>query len=489
MQAIILILVFLIGFLILSRLAPSFTLLERGGFAFPVGLSLVTFLMLMADWLGAPLSRPVVWTILFILLLASLALLLPVRRAFVQAFTRRIDFSFINALWIVAFLTVAYLEYANLMKTVYFPAYDRDSLAGFDTIGFVAAREHTFHSLSIFAGDYMPSIHGPGSYISYMPMLQLSYALVYLFDAPTSKLIPAILWLSFLFGLYGVSRRFFRTSSGEPHGGDTAAMLVVLFTMFATEMVSFSSLSGTNVPQAVAAAPGLAYVILWYRGYRLGRSTSISSSLEPLFMGCALLSVSCWLRLEGFIFTLIAFCVVLVGVLLGPAKSAHPIVALSRRARILTPILTICTLLPIIVFQIYSSSLGLTSEGTVITHPYWDAAKARTVLDYALMLLRSTGYYGPSFLLLAAAFLLSLPLLVKGRGVMTYLALFSAFAMYFVMLYQIDYKWDTIENVLSYSAKRFLFCFVPLALVCALCQGNLARLADWIERLCSFRKQ
>jgi hypothetical protein len=29
-------------------------------------------------------------------------------------------------------------------------------------------------------------------------------------------------------------------------------------------------------------------------------------------------------------------------------------------------------------------------------------------------------------------------------------------------LYHIDYKWDSIQQVLAYSAKRFLFCFIPL---------------------------
>ena len=36
-------------------------------------------------------------------------------------------------------------------------------------------------------------------------------------------------------------------------------------------------------------------------------------------------------------------------------------------------------------------------------------------------------------------------------------------ALYMIALYQIDYKWDSIQNVLAYSAKRFLFCFVPMA--------------------------
>jgi hypothetical protein len=31
-----------------------------------------------------------------------------------------------------------------------------------------------------------------------------------------------------------------------------------------------------------------------------------------------------------------------------------------------------------------------------------------------------------------------------------------------IMVYQIDYVWDSLENVMRYSYKRFLFAFVPL---------------------------
>ena len=37
-------------------------------------------------------------------------------------------------------------------------------------------------------------------------------------------------------------------------------------------------------------------------------------------------------------------------------------------------------------------------------------------------------------------------------------------ALYFLVLYHIDYRWDSIDNVLSYSAKRFMFCYVPYVL-------------------------
>lgn len=97
-----------------------------------------------------------------------------------------------NLIWLFFIALIVYLEYMNFSKCIYFPTYDRDSLAGFDTIGYVIAQEHTLKGLSLFQADYMPQIHNAGSYIVYAPMVQLSYAFVYLLGTETSKLIPGI---------------------------------------------------------------------------------------------------------------------------------------------------------------------------------------------------------------------------------------------------------------------------------------------------------
>lgn len=465
MQAIVLILLFVAGYLLLSRIDGRASKAERIGFAFPVGLALATFLMFVSDAVCLPLTRQLVIVIAVVLFVVTLVLYLPKAHKPAMSF----DLSWFNVLWFAGFLLVVYIAYANLVKTLYFPVYDRDSLAGFDTLGFLAAREHTFHSLFIFDADYNPSIHGPGSYISYMPMLQLSYALVYLFGAETSKIIPALLWPSFLVGLYGLARRFFRTSLRLSRGGDTAAILVLVGMSFAIEMFAFSSLSGTNVPQAIVASAGMLYVLMWYRNRAL---------TAPLVVGSVLLAISCFIRLEGFIFSFIAFCVVLVGVIKDRRSN-------TRRAW-LRPLLPLLSVFPIVLFQIYTKVYALTAESTIIAHFYWDGAKVGVIAHYAWGLLASI-YYGFTFYTLLIAVIVSLPLLIRGRGVMTYLAFIAAMVMYYVVLYQIDYKWDTIENVLNFSAKRFLFCFVPIAWVAALCQGNLARLLDWVERKCGLQ--
>lgn len=56
-----------------------------------------------------------------------------------------------NMVWILFIGLVIYFEYMNFVKCMYFPTFDRDSLAGFDTIGYVIAQEHTFRHISLFS--------------------------------------------------------------------------------------------------------------------------------------------------------------------------------------------------------------------------------------------------------------------------------------------------------------------------------------------------
>ena len=276
------ILLYISGWLLIRAVYRDASWMETVGFAFPIGLFVTTLLMWLADWMGLRLT-PV--------LLLSLNVLMTVAGGWVcrhqlQRSLKEYRFHFTlnlnNLLWLLLLALVIYAEASNFLKTVYFPVYDRDSLAGFDTIGFIAAQEHTYRGMSIFDGDYMPQIHQAGSYISYMPMLQLSYAYVYILGAATSKLVPALFFAGFMLGFYGLMRRV--TCA-------TASIVGVLGMLMTPEMLSFSSLSNTNVVHACLASAGLLYVCQWYQSHQF----------EQLMLGCLLLAANCWMRAEGII--------------------------------------------------------------------------------------------------------------------------------------------------------------------------------------------
>jgi hypothetical protein len=237
------------GFVFVHCLSVKFTLIEKAGLSFPLGMALESLLMLLLDQAGIPLS-PAPLLVSETLLLAGLcAFVYRYRRdAFesLQASVSLPSFKKVNLVWLLFILAIAYVEYMNLSKCFYFPPFDRDSLAAFDTIGYIAAMEHTLKGISLFDNTYMPNVHGPASYIAYAPLLQLSYAYVYALGAETSKVVPGLMYLFFLLAFYAATSRA---------AGKTGAAVATFFMMLTPEMLAFSSLSITNVIHAVFCFP------------------------------------------------------------------------------------------------------------------------------------------------------------------------------------------------------------------------------------------
>ena len=139
----------------------------------------------------------------------------------------------------------------------------------------------------------MPQIHNAGSYIVYAPMVQLSYAFVYLLGAETSKLIPALIYLSFLIAFYGCMKRVINK---------TGSAIAVFFMMITPEMFAFSSLSATNVIHAVSASLGIIYIAIWFK-YR---------EKKDLYLGALSLGLNIWTRTDGIVFILAALFVITI---------------------------------------------------------------------------------------------------------------------------------------------------------------------------------
>lgn len=457
MQELGIVLLLVIGWLAVMNLSTLTTRLERVGLAFPVGLGLMTIVMALMDLAGIPITAGSLVAAGVVMAAGLAAALFPRREKVARAFMRPVDVNTFNLLWLLLLAFTAWIEYANFQKCMFFPTYDRDSLAAFDTLGFVAAREHTFGGMSIFTGDYMPGIHAPGSPIAYFPLVQLAYMYVYSLGAETSKIIPAMLYLSFLVAFYAALAR--ATSR-------TAAMAATLFVVLTPEMTSFSSLSGTNVINAAYASLGIIYVLRWFSGGR-----------HCLGIGATLLALNVWSRAEGVVFILVAGMLVLY-------KCA--------RARAWRPLIPVAlAFVPVVVWQIYMHAFGMTVESFVITHPYIDGGKISKVAGGAWALLTNTKYYGWTFPALGLAVVADAVFAVRHRraesaDIAKLFAFAAGVALYFLVLYQVDYRWDSIDNVLNYSAKRFMFCFVPMAwyfvATCAPVAKAFTRLDAWLAK-------
>lgn len=446
-------LVFLIGFLLLSRVSVRLSLCERAGFALPVGLMLITMVMALMDWANIALSAAHLAILTLTLLIGAAALMWNRRRAFLRSLRpRKTDWRWLNVLWALALLAVIYLEAINFSKCLIYPTYDRDSMAAFDTFGYVCAKEGTYHLMSIFDASYMPSLHREGSAMSYMPMLQLSYAYVYAFGASTSKAVPAWLYLTFLFGMYGLCRRRMTR---------TLSVIVLLGIMLTPEMTSFASLSITNVMHACMVGPAAIYICLWMRRHRP----------TDLWMGSLLLLCGQWMRSESVVFTLAALALV--------AWQA-------RRLHTLRPLLLpAVALLPLLLWVVYSHACGLTVPSSIILPPFFDGHKFATILRGVWRLLSGGSFYGLTFHFCLVAILLNVYFYVRKKDTPALpVFLLASLLLYILVIYHIRFVWDSLDNVLAYSVKRFMFCFIPMAWYIIGDTRLLRRLLWWIEEKC-----
>ena len=459
----IIILPFIIGFMLLWRISKRVSLLERVGFALPVGLGIITLCMLLMDWMGIVLSRTNMTVLTVALLAAAMATnyrnLMPTKLKSLKFNFQVPNFEFFNLVWLLLLLGVVYLEYVNLSKCLIYPTYDRDSMAAFDTFGYVCSQEGTYLRMTLFEPEYIPSLHHAGSAMSYMPMLQLSYAYVYIFGAATSKAVPAFIYLGFLFGFYGLCRRKLT---------HTASMLVLMGVILTPEMTSFASHSMTNVMHACVASAAIIYLCLWMEQ----RETA------DLRLCARVLAVNVWMRAEGIVFVGVALLLIAISAL--------------QRKNFRVLLLPILSLLPLVLWTVCSNACGLATESTLITHPFWDGDKMQTILSGIWDLLSGGDYYGWTFnfaliMLHVYIFCVIFTKVAKSHAILTRTLLWAimlGIIGYALVLYHIDYQWDSVQNVLAFSAKRFLFCFVPMAWYFSVSIPPMRKLAEWFERTC-----
>jgi hypothetical protein len=142
-----------------------------------------------------------------------------------------------------------------------------------------------------------------------------------------------------------------------------------------------------------------------------------------------------------------------------------------------------------VVWNVFMKLYGMYAENIIIAKPFWNAEKANTIWKYMLFLYKSTTFYGVTFIVFIAALVVNLKLLIRKRdNVYLLSATLLSMLFYTILLYQIDYKWDTIENVLSYSAKRFMFCFIPIIWYYIGSNGTTIWAMNKVETFLSLRK-
>ncbi|MCD7937979.1 MAG: hypothetical protein LUG98_14070 [Tannerellaceae bacterium] len=445
------------GFLLANCISVRFTLLEKVGLSFLCGLALQTFLMLCLDMVSVPLTGFSVIGVQLVSLLSFIGVLYKrknLKLLFSGIEERREGWKGIHLLWLLLIIMILGVEAINFAKCIYFPPFDRDSLSAFETLGYVTAQDHTLKGNILYDPGYNLGVRSGGSYISYTPMVTLSYTYVYLLGAVHSKMVNAFIYLFFLITLYGGTKRVTTR---------TGAAAITLFVLLAPEMIAFSSLSGTNVIQAAYVAPAVLYSLLWLR----------DGKKKDMYLSAFLLAANVWSRTEGIVFV-----------------AAVGVIALwfgFRRGKIKEVTgWGVTAVFPLVIWQLFMVLYHLQGESTVIARLFWDPQKAEQIGASIIALMQIPNYYGWTFFAIPVGLLSNLWYLVRKRDNLNLLLIIIlSLFFYMIILYQIDYVWDSLENVLAYSAKRFLFCFVPLAWIYLFSNRisvrGLGKLDDFLE--------
>lgn len=426
----------LIGLAIMLAVSFKFTLLEYISMAFPLGIGIQTFLMSLLDWsnIGITLGG----TILISLVALAAFLWIASRRLkkepdfFTQLSLKRFKLPKPNIVWILFILLLVWFESMSFYRTIFFPSFDTDSIRGFNFVGMAIAAEGTLKDLSLFNSPNY-NFQSNAGLASYTPFAQLSYAYVYLFGAMASKIINAMMYLSFLGIFYSMLKRV------TTH---TAAAIFTFMMMITPDMLAFSALSGINVLHAIYACTGMLLTVLWFN----------SKDSKLLIIAAIMLSMNCFTRNEGIVFSGMASLLVLYRLFTKDINWKQSL------AFVFT------AFFGFIYWAIFLKANSIHSgSDLIITKLFWDEAKISTMYQELKPLYLNSMYYGIGIYAFFGMVLLNLwNTIRKGDQLALLIVTLGVIFLYTFLIYQIDYVWDSIQNVLRYSYKRFFFSFIPL---------------------------
>ncbi len=444
----------LLGATTLLSISQRLKWIELLGLMFPVGIGIQTFLMVLIDWINIPITVSSI-TIATLLWIAGVGFVLFRKKESVAGWWEgvgKFTFPQFNWCWLLFIGAIVALEVMNFAKTIYFPTTDRDSVVGFDLFGMAIAAEHTFKGLSLFSGISYDDARGPGSYITYTPLVHFSYGYVYLWGAKLSKIVNALFYLSFILAFYGITSRF---------ATHTLTAIVTFFTFLTPEFLAFSSLSGTNVLHAYFASLGVLFFLAFY--YKQENSLLWVSSLLMFF--------NFWTRNEGIVFIAPIFIILLWNAFFKTKNYKHAFGFFG------------IGIASFIIWNIFLKASDMSGTQVFIFKPFWDAEKASTIGNEFWALLANPTYYGITFSLFAIVLTSNAWYIIKKQDMAVTLSIIVlALVFYMLTLYQINYIWDSMLNVLQYSGKRFLFCFIPLFWFYIAANKNMKWLFEKIDR-------
>ena len=371
------ILIFLLGFSFLALLSKDFKVTEKLALAMPIGLGLTTFLMFFMDRTIHSITATGVeiavalCLIIFAgarLFLDSKANDLPWKRQ-----RQKLDLSWLTLVWVVFAGMIAYLAYGITVKCIYWPPAEFDTILGYDLLSKAIAREHLIVNSILTNADV---VNGCGPRMLYPPLLALCNSLCYMTGMETPKLINALFFVSWVFIVYLLLRRFV-TSSG--------AIIFTLLTIVVPEMFAHASFSLTNLPCAIYTTIAVMSFVIWYEQRKEGF----------FYLSFVALIFGIWTRSEAVLFA-------------GGIMLVLLYVAI-REKRYKYLLIYATTVIPFLAWNAFLKAyVPRDQAGPFITKFFYDPSKLKQVLAAAWQIQSSSNIYGLTFYIAIAGFFLIL---------------------------------------------------------------------------------
>ncbi len=447
--------VYLIGAGILTRISQAWSWKELIASSFLIGIAAETFFMFVFDIIGFPFS----YYALFFAGFAVIVLCYDSMYSYWQAKRKDINLGSwslktANYPAVILGLAIFYMLYLITQKNLFWPTTEHDAIGSFDKLGIVMALEGRI-KISLFQWG----LEGAGGV--YPPLFHGGIAYLYLYGAAQPKIITTLYFISLLLGFYAILSRYVTTIT---------ALFFTLLLEMVPEMFSHAALLLGNLP--TTAYVGLASLTLF---------VWIQSKEQRYFvLSYILTGLSLWIRNDTIGFTLAGTLIIAAFV-----QSADK----WKKAAIYFG----SGILPFILWTLYLRlKIHSTQGARFVDHIGFDTAKMKLMLGYVLSYFTwiqvgnmppGIQLYGLSFMLVFLIVALNARNLTKDKP---YILIFflASFAVYFGIFYLLDESKQNapMSSLMESSFKRGMFCFIPALFYYAATSQVMQRFSSWLER-------
>ena len=447
--------VYLVGAGILSRISRDWSWKEMIAFSFLIGIAVETFFMFTCDVFGLQFNK----IILFFASFSIVAGCYDSLYAYWMEKKKDINlgtwsFKTLNYPAVLLGTIVLYMFYIITAKNLYWPTFEHDAIGSFDKLGIAMATEGVI-KISLFKYD----LQGSGGI--YPPLFHGGIAYLYLFGADQPKIITTFYFLSLLLGFYAICRKYVSSIN---------ALFFTLLLEMVPELYSHAALLLGNLPTTAYVGNAALALFVWLQG----------KEKRYFILGCILIGLSLWIRNDTIGFALAGtFIIALFATDAQKWKQAGIYLASA--------------LLPFIIWTLYLKFKIQTGQGSrFVDHMgVFDMAKFKLMINYIISFFTwlQFGSMAPGIQLYGLTFMLSFLIIllnfknIKKDKPYVLLFLLVSFAVYFAIFYLIDEKKQNapLSSLMESSFKRGMFCFIPPLLFYASTSGAVRWLSGKIE--------